>query len=649
MLRNILLSFALIYSAFAFSQTGTIKVKVKEKETKELIPGAVVVVYSGTVVVATAVTDIEGQAILKPLSPGKYKVRASYTGYQSKEISGIIVAADKTCYLNIEMAEATVKLMETCIVSSASGKASKKSMSRASYDESAYISTATSEGMAFEEGEYLKRESIASKSGAKANVEMGRAHVLTAGQLNDFGKWDIWKDVSTNELGKNNETWKIRPLERYTIQVTTTERRPVIDAQVELYVGGELQWVAHTDNTGKAELWQDIFEKKSKGNVLVKITYKRKSYELQNPKSFANGINMLQIKTECDVPKKADVMFVVDATGSMGDEIEYLKMELNDIIEKVKKKNDAEINLGSVFYRDQGDEYVTVKSDFSTNENQTINFIKRQHAGGGGDFPEAVHSALEVAINEMEWSDDAVARLLFLVLDAPPHQNEEVIASVQKNIKLAAKKGIRIIPIASSGVDKTTEYLMRAFALATNGTYVFLTDHSGVGGSHIKPSTDKYDVELLNDLLLRLFNEYIHTTPCDETPIIKTKNDTSWVFNRQIIDRVIADTTLLKKHQQARTVSDTLKLMLTDTSSTLQKDFYSFKYYPNPTAGELNIEIEGNAKEIFIADITGKIVMRHDIPATDRIQIDISSLSKGTYFVMYQQGERLYKGKVVLM
>ncbi len=73
-----------------------------------------------------------------------------------------------------------------------------------------------------------------------------------------------------------------------------------------------------------------------------------------------------------------------------------------------------------------------------------------------------------------------------------------------KKVKLAAKKGITIIPLAASDTDKQTEYLMRTFALLTNGTYTFLTNDSGIGNNHIKPTIDSYEVEKLNDLLLRL-------------------------------------------------------------------------------------------------------------------------------------------------
>ena len=50
--------------------------------------------------------------------------------------------------------------------------------------------------------------------------------------------------------------------------------------------------------------------------------------------------------------------------------------------------------------------------------------------------------------------------------------------------------------------------MLRFFANATGGTYVFLTDHSGVGNSHIEASVGEYEVEQLNNLLIRLIEYY---------------------------------------------------------------------------------------------------------------------------------------------
>ncbi len=100
-------------------------------------------------------------------------------------------------------------------------------------------------------------------------------------------------------------------------------------------------------------------------------------------------------------------------------------------------------------------------------------------------------------------------KIMFLVLDAPPHEDAQIVDSVNKYVAEAAEMGIRIVPIASSGIDKSTEYLLRAMAFTTGGTYTFLTDDSGVGGSHIEPTVGAYNVEKLKDMMIRIVNGYL--------------------------------------------------------------------------------------------------------------------------------------------
>ncbi|SCY83782.1 hypothetical protein [Alkaliphilus peptidifermentans] len=137
-----------------------------------------------------------------------------------------------------------------------------------------------------------------------------------------------------------------------------------------------------------------------------------------------------------------------------------------------------------------------------------IKQLNKQYADGGGDYEEAVEEALKDAIENHQWSSNARARLLFLVLDAPPHHTANNVKTLHNVITKAAADGIRIIPVASSGVDKDTEALLRFFSISTGGTYVFLTNHSGIGNDHIEPTVGDYKVEFLNDLLVRVINEY---------------------------------------------------------------------------------------------------------------------------------------------
>jgi hypothetical protein len=167
-----------------------------------------------------------------------------------------------------------------------------------------------------------------------------------------------------------------------------------------------------------------------------------------------------------------------------------------------------DIRTAALFYRDEGDDYVTRYENLTNKPEETLDFIKEQGAAGGGDYPEAVHTALETAMQELAWEEGNYSRLAFLLLDAPPHYQSEVFDSIRKSIRLYAAKGIKIIPVAASGVDKNTEFLLRMMAMFTDGTYTFITNHSGIGNDHLTPTIGEYQVELLNDLIVRLVTKY---------------------------------------------------------------------------------------------------------------------------------------------
>ena len=195
-------------------------------------------------------------------------------------------------------------------------------------------------------------------------------------------------------------------------------------------------------------------------------------------------------------------MFILDTTGSMGDEMLFLQSEFTAITEAVGTDNTRySIN----FYRDEGDEYVTKCNDFTNDIPSLQKLLNNESASGGGDLPEAVDQILSEAINKSSWQEDSV-KLAFLIFDAPPH--EEKAAQTAQAVMGAAKRGIRIIPVVSSNSDRDTELFGRAAAITTGGTYIFLTDDSGIGGSHLEPIIGEYKVEKLYDIIIRVINDY---------------------------------------------------------------------------------------------------------------------------------------------
>ncbi|RXM45971.1 VWA domain-containing protein [Flavobacterium sp. YO12] len=348
-------------------------------------------------------------------------------------------------------------------------------------------------------------------AGSKEQLQI-QAGQITAGEWNDLNNWSFWESISENsEFSEMRNYWNYNLRDRISVNIKSGSEN-VVDVPVSLLNSeNEIIWTSRTNNKGNAELWPLLKNSKKTDPKNLKVRVANETFDnIQKYSKLKNNNLSLKNYNKRDSEKKIDIAFMVDATGSMGDELDYLKEELLDVISKVKQQNqNAKINMGAVFYRDKGEEYVTKVSDFSSNIDTTISFIKDQSAAAGGDFPEAVETALEKSINSLQWSENAISRILFLVLDAPPHYDEQIVSQIHTLIETASKKGIKIIPITASGIDKETEFLMRYMAIATNGTYVFITNDSGIGNDHLVASVGDYQVEYLNKLMERLINESI--------------------------------------------------------------------------------------------------------------------------------------------
>ena len=332
--------------------------------------------------------------------------------------------------------------------------------------------------------------------------------LVTAGEWNDLDNWAFYQKTLMKEPFKGfPDDWQMYTNHRIAVAITA-KNKPAANATVTLFRNNTPIWTAKTDNLGRAELWVGAFQKEKELNPTL-LRLKVNEQWVSTAAISETQVNRIALDETLPSPTNlVQIAFMVDATGSMGDELEFLKMDLKKVINEAQKANNQlKISTGTVFYRDEGDEYVVKHSPFTEDINQTTEFISLQRADGGGDFPEAVDKAL-VQLNQLQWQPQARTRIAFLVLDAPPHNKPAVISSIQYSVKTAAASGIKLIPVVASGIDKTTEFLMRFIAMYTNGTYVFITDHSGIGNKHLEPSVGEYQVEKLSDLMVRLIKKY---------------------------------------------------------------------------------------------------------------------------------------------
>jgi hypothetical protein len=450
---------------------------------------------------------------------------------------------------------------------------------------------------------------------------------LTAGEINDFKKWKMWEDYSEPQLAAYRSVWMMGPGERYSVLVQTESGAPLVDCIAELVAkSGEVIWQTRTDNTGKAELWGAFQDAKSSLVVdKIVVYHNNKPYKIERPKTFEKSINSIKIPATCYIPDEVDICFTVDATGSMGDEIAYLQAELLDVIGKIKTQHkDIQLNLGSVFYRDHGDTYLTRNSAFSKDVDITNRFISEQYADGGGDGPEAVDEALRASLFDMTWSKEARARILFMILDAPPHQEKANLILLDNCVREAAKKGVRIIPLVASGggydMDKSMEYLMRCCALGTNGTYAFLTNHSGIGGEHTAPSTDHYDVETLNAMLLRIVGEYLTVPDCNLQTFVENEAPLDTVNVVSMIEPAPLDS--------LQNTADTSN-QITDPEP---REIVVISCYPNPASDNIWVKTSDDVSELFLTDNSGKIMQRLT-PVSRLFEMDLSYYPSGIYYI----------------
>jgi hypothetical protein len=351
----------------------------------------------------------------------------------------------------------------------------------------------------------------------KPRANLPQSGQLTAGEWRDLDHWDFWRELFQGGQGQQvgpwqhtENTWGYQTARRIPVRVEVSGV-PAVDAKVSLLdAKGRTVWQTRTNNRGTAQLFAGLLTNYPGPYQVVAESGGVKARSKAVPVK-GNAPVVVNLPAQGQVPNGLDIMFVVDTTGSMGDELSFLQSELRDVVKRVQAKGGQNIDIRTSvnFYRDTTDEYLVRSFPFTRDVDQAVKDIEAQGAAGGGDFPEAVEEGLADAVFKHKWRPSARARLLFLVLDAPPHKEAAHLAKLHEATQDAARQGIRIIPIVGSGISKETEFLMRFLAVSTDGTYVFLTDDSGIGGSHAKPTIGPHTVEYLSHLLVKIINRHL--------------------------------------------------------------------------------------------------------------------------------------------
>ncbi len=303
--------------------------------------------------------------------------------------------------------------------------------------------------------------------------------------------------------------------ERYLLQVRDTRGHSVADAEVRIQApGGSAMW-ARTDAGGQVWVSPNAFDASHANTYQVNVRKPGRFGMTQATGFLQRGQkSAIEVTLDAAPPQRAqlDLVFLIDATGSMGDEIDKLKATLRTIANEVASlPAKPDLCFGLVAYRDKQDEYLIRSYDFTNDLNAFQGVLNQLRANGGGDYPEAMNEALHDTVHNLSWRGNGTTRMVFLIADAPPHLDYGG-PRYDNDMVAALGKGIKVFGVGASGLDKQGEYIQRQIAQYTGGKFVFLTydqasnPASGPGRETVH-DVSNYGVDTLDRLIVRLVRE----------------------------------------------------------------------------------------------------------------------------------------------
>ena len=305
---------------------------------------------------------------------------------------------------------------------------------------------------------------------------------------------------------------------RQRLQVVDAQGRPVPDAEVAVSARNGARLWARTDAGGQVWLHPNAFDDRDSAAYQVQVRRGGQTVSSTLQRGQKNALQVVMPDAALPARARLDLVFMVDATGSMADEIDKLRDSLQGIVRDIGKlPSNPDICLGLVTYRDRGDEYFVRGWDLSNNVAAFQKVLDGVRANGGGDYPEAMNEAFGHAVQSLSWRGPSTTRVLVTLADAPPHMDYPRPHYTQ-TLQAALGKGIKVFSVAASGQDTTGEIVQRQMAQYTGGRFIFLTykdaaDPSSGPGSETVHEVENYSVDTLDKLVVRLVREELAQLP----------------------------------------------------------------------------------------------------------------------------------------
>jgi hypothetical protein len=319
------------------------------------------------------------------------------------------------------------------------------------------------------------RKEVSKEVSGKGSVSVATVKASSHDDNEEFTAYRKFCKSSHKSLTKD---WKID--ESYVIKIIDKDNNPVPNVEVKLQNAKGVVWKALTQSSGEIVLFPllDLGQEYKTirdysifvANVIHKVVPGNDSYitiQIKNSRKIAPVI-LVQI------------CFLLDATGSMGDEIQILKNVIFSIYSRLgNHPAHPKMEFSVVAYRDRDDEFLVKGIDFTDNIDSFQVALESITARGGGDRPEDIDAGLQFTLDSLTWNKNDT-KFIFLIGDAAPHFDYGNKKDYLWASRAARENAIMITPIGASGLGLAGEFAFRQMALLTSGEFVFL--HYGEEG-----------------------------------------------------------------------------------------------------------------------------------------------------------------------
>jgi hypothetical protein len=311
--------------------------------------------------------------------------------------------------------------------------------------------------------------------------------------------------------------------ERITLKVADSAGRSVPNARVRVRAGTRNVEEGVTYADGTFRLYPLVYDTTA-ASFAVRIESAAGNMELEVLRDGPRQIDVrLASPRAVSSPLPLDILFVMDTTGSMGEEIERLR----DTIEIVHANISAltprpAVRFGMVLYKDREDEYVTQVVPFTADLPTFQKALDEVYADGGGDTPEDLQAALEDSIKKMDWNKGGI-RMGFIVTDAQAHLDYGQKYTYAHAARDAKDHAIKLHTIGTGGLGIDGEYVLRQISQYTEGKYIFLTygetgeAEGGAPGAVSHHTGANFQTDKLEAIVIRFVKEEL--SHLSDTPL----------------------------------------------------------------------------------------------------------------------------------